>query len=194
VDVVPGNDAPIIGCMTGIREVPSTILITGRPGCGKTTLVKSLLPDLLPFHPAGFYTEEIRENTTRVGFSAVSLDGRRIILAHAGLSSRFRVGKYGVDTVAFDAFLGELEVREAGLVVIDEIGKMECLSGLFCRMVEEIISSGNCLLATIAIRGTPFSESLKKRDDVSLYLLGRENQRTVAGEVLRHIRALKNPA
>ena len=36
------------------------ILLTGRPGCGKTTLIKRVVEELaLP--AGGFYTEEIRQ-------------------------------------------------------------------------------------------------------------------------------------
>jgi nucleoside-triphosphatase THEP1 len=36
------------------------ILLTGRPGCGKTTLIKQLIPRLVePVN--GFYTQEIRQ-------------------------------------------------------------------------------------------------------------------------------------
>jgi nucleoside-triphosphatase len=37
------------------------LLITGLPGVGKTTLIKKLSEELKHLHPAGFYTEEIRE-------------------------------------------------------------------------------------------------------------------------------------
>jgi nucleoside-triphosphatase len=37
------------------------LLITGLPGVGKTTLIKKLSEKLKHLHPAGFYTEEIRE-------------------------------------------------------------------------------------------------------------------------------------
>src|SRR5439155_5106020 len=47
---------------------------TGRPGCGKTMLVKRVVNELaLP--AGGSYTEEIRERGGRVGFKLVTLDG-----------------------------------------------------------------------------------------------------------------------
>lgn len=170
-----------------MQEYPSNILITGFPGCGKTTLIRSLLPDLSPFSPAGFYTEDIREGKTRVGFRCVSLDGRTILLSHSGSSSRFRVGKYGVDIDAFESFLGTIGFDDAGLVVIDEIGKMECMSRRFCQLVESILSLDKCLLATIAAKGTPFIEAIKQRNDVLVYLLDRKNHSDVAKRVKERI-------
>jgi nucleoside-triphosphatase len=43
------------------------LLITGRPGCGKTTLVKRLCGKIAS-KAAGFYTEEIRRGAHRRGF------------------------------------------------------------------------------------------------------------------------------
>jgi nucleoside-triphosphatase THEP1 len=55
------------------------ILLTGRPGCGKTTLIQRVVKDLaLP--AGGFYTEEIRQRGVRVGFKVVTLDAKRVSL------------------------------------------------------------------------------------------------------------------
>jgi len=138
----------------------------------------------------GFYTEEIREGKMRVGFRGVSLDGRTFLLARSGFSSRFRVGKYGVDKTGFESFLATIPFQDAGLVIIDEIGKMECISGLFCHLVEDLLSSEKCLLATIASRGTPFIEAIRKRDDVEICLIDRKNSMDIAARVKERIRAL----
>jgi nucleoside-triphosphatase len=54
--------------------MPKRILLTGRPGCGKTTLINRIVSDLaLPV--GGFYTQEIREVGQRVRFKLITLDG-----------------------------------------------------------------------------------------------------------------------
>ncbi len=59
----------------------SKVLLTGRPGCGKTTLIKRVVNNLaLP--AGGFYTEEIRERGERVGFKIITLDDETAVLAH----------------------------------------------------------------------------------------------------------------
>jgi nucleoside-triphosphatase len=57
------------------------LLITGRPGIGKTTLVKRISGELGEFHTIGFYTSEIREGGIRKGFELASLDGRSCVLS-----------------------------------------------------------------------------------------------------------------
>jgi len=137
-----------------MKEGTTNILITGPPGCGKTTLIKNIISDLSFLSPVGFYTEEIREGKMRVGFRGVSLDGRTFLLARSGFSSRFRVGKYGVDKAGFESFLATIPFQDAGFVVIDEIGKMECISGQFCHLVEDLLSSENAFLQQL-LQGVP---------------------------------------
>src|SRR5205809_7484115 len=100
------------------------VLLTGRPGCGKTTLIKRVVNKLrLP--AGGFYTEEIREHGARVGFKIVTLDGKDALLAHVDFKITERVGKYGLELSALEN-IGIEAVRAAfrarQLVMMDEIG------------------------------------------------------------------------
>lgn len=110
------------------------ILLTGLPGCGKTTAVRQIVDTLKLNTVAGFYTQEIRENDTRKGFSWATLDGDTGILAHVNIKTPFSVGRYRVDVAAFEKevvpVLDPLRA-DTSLFVIDEIGKMECMSGKF---------------------------------------------------------------
>jgi nucleoside-triphosphatase len=154
------------------------ILITGLPGSGKTTLFIRLVEKLRHLNPVGFYTAEIREHGTRRGFRLNSLNGRTGILAHVDFRTGHRVGKYGVDVAGFEAFIGPLPVLvpKSGLVMIDEIGKMECLSDGFINIINDILNSDTPLIATIAQRGGGFIAEVKNRPHVQLIKLTRENQ------------------
>jgi nucleoside-triphosphatase len=65
------------------------LLLTGKPGTGKTALIKEALAGTT-LRVNGFYTEEIRTGGTRQGFKIVTLDGQEATLAHVGIA-----GSYG---------------------------------------------------------------------------------------------------
>ncbi len=169
--------------MTG-RDRPNT-LITGRPGVGKTTLLIALSRKLSPARPTGFYTREIRERGKRRGFELESLEGERMTLAHTDFIHGPRVGKYRVDLPGFEAFLDRLASPEggAGPVLIDEIGKMECLSPKFNRYAERALDSQTPLVASIAAKGGGFIDAVKKRDDVRLTEVTENNRDDLVHEL-----------
>jgi nucleoside-triphosphatase len=168
------------------------LLVTGPPGCGKTTLVRRVVQELGELPVAGFYTEEIREERGRAGFALVSLDGKMGVLSHVRFPSPQRVGRYGVDIPRFESFLEGIRAGDSGLrlVLIDEIGKMECLSKRFRSFLGERLDAPVPLLATIALRGTPTIEMIKARADVRVITMSAENREERYREVLGEVRRL----
>ncbi len=169
-----------------------TILLTGVPGIGKTTVIQKVAKGLRDYLLKGFYTREIREGGMRKGFELVSFDRRTAILAHVDQDGPFRVSRYGVNLKAFDTFLSDLSLEnfDTDLVIIDEIGKMECYSETFKRIVHRVLDSDIVLLATIGKRGNPYMEEIKKRDDVKLIEVTRQNRDRIPVEIETEIRSL----
>ncbi len=163
----------------------TNILISGLPGVGKTTLIKKIAAHLSGMHPVGFYTTEIRKAGIRQGFELISLSGDKKLLAHSNLDTPHRVGKYGIDVAGFEAFLGTMQFQNvgAGLVIIDEIGKMECFSKKFRIIVKELLNSSRPVLATVALKGKGFITDVKGRKDVQIFTVTEENRDLLADRI-----------
>lgn len=166
------------------------ILITGPPGVGKTTIMKKLAQMLKESGPAGFYTAEIREGGARQGFELVGLNGKKGILSHVDIKGPYHVGRYGVDIRGFEIFLDALALTDPNvtLVMIDEIGKMECLSQLFKTVMGTVLDSKKAVIATIALNGPGFITEVKGREDAILYEMTLENRNSLAEVVLRYVK------
>ena len=168
------------------------ILITGPPGIGKTTLIKNLSEELKDLHPSGFTSGEIREKGIRKGFELVSLGGKRGILAHVDIRSSFRVGKYGVDIHGFEGFLAAIPLHDTAidLIIIDEIGKMECFSRTFTNMIRTILDSDKVVIASVALKGSGFIQEVKGRADGTLIEITHRNRDSLCNEITRIVREI----
>lgn len=164
--------------------------MTGRPGSGKTTLLRAVAGALAGRRLAGFVTEEIREAGIRRGFRLVTLDGRARVMAHVGIAGGARVGRYGVDVDAIDALAVDgLALRpDVDVYLVDEIGKMECLSPGFVAAMRTLLDSRHRVVATIGQRGGGFIAEAKRRDDVELWTLTTANRDAMPARVVAWLR------
>ena len=170
--------------------IRKNVFVTGPPRCGKSTLIQKVL-EKLNGPATGFLTREMREGGERVGFSINTVDGREGILAHKSMRSRYRVGKYGVNLKDIDdiAVPAMIPSGQEQIVVIDEIGKMECFSPLFKQALIEVLDSPNRVLGSIALRGAPFIEGIKRREDVMVIRVTIQNRGILVDQLLDTLRA-----
>ena len=63
-----------------------------------------------------------------------------------------------------------------GLVVIDEIGKMECFSSLFRQTLIKALDGPTTVLGSIALKGNSFISSIKKRPDTQFINVSEKNR------------------
>jgi len=137
----------------------------------------------------GFFTREIKGKGRRVGFSINTLDGREGILAHENIKSQLRVGKYGVNLKDIEAIAvpSMIPTRRVQIVVIDEIGKMECFSRLFKETLIRILGSSNRMIGSIAEKGDHFIQRIKERDDVMVIMITTQNRDILVDQILDSI-------
>jgi nucleoside-triphosphatase len=164
------------------------LLLTGRPGVGKTTVIRTVVAQFRG-GAGGFYTEEIREGGRRTGFCLVALDGPRGTLAGVNISGPYRVGKYGVhlhdlEQVGVKALWRAVEQPEVSVVVIDEIGKMELVSPAFREAVLAALDGPKLVLATVMARSHPWVDRLKAGDEVTLVEVTLANRQALPERIL----------
>ncbi|MEN3184851.1 MAG: nucleoside-triphosphatase [Atribacterota bacterium] len=165
------------------------IVILGRPGVGKTTLVRRV-SERFPGLFRGFYTEEIREKNVRTGFRIVTLSGEEGTLALRGASSPFRVGNYAVFPEELEEVaLPELEeaIRLSVPCLVDELGKMEFFSQRFAETLKALWESVPLLLATTRFPEIPEVRGLLK--GVHRFLLTPQNREAIFSQVVHAIEA-----
>jgi nucleoside-triphosphatase len=166
------------------------LFLTGNPGVGKTTLIRAVAERLEGITCAGFYTEETRRSGQRTGFRIVTLDGEKETLASLG-QQKPTVGKYSIHVEEFEKLvLRYLDpvTGPADLYVIDEIGKMELLSGQFRIRITELLATPTNLLATITKKGNGFVDQIKHRRDVEIIEVTRKNRDQLPEELARKIK------
>lgn len=162
------------------------LLLTGPPGCGKTTVVDRVVGRIGDRPVRGFVTREIREAGARKGFVIETLDGRSALMAHVDIRSGARVGRYGVDLSALDRMVEQaLAPGGPGTIhVIDEIGKMECLSVAFREAAGRLLEAEHIVLATIAMRGGGFIERARSLSGTRIWPVTAQDRDELPGRVL----------
>jgi len=167
------------------------ILVTGRPGVGKKTVIKRVV-EVLGDRAGGFYTEETRHQGRRTGFVVRTLNGKTGGLAHVTHGGVFRVGRYGVDVEGFEK-VGVVSLERAmtakEIIIIDEIGPMELYSKRFRQVVERVFASDGTVIAVIQQREDSFTRTLREWPHVEVCTVTRENRDRMTSLVVEKLDA-----
>lgn len=179
------------------------VVITGRPGVGKTTtflrVVESLRASGLKIE--GFVSREVRVAGNRVGFEIMDLTTeRKGWLAHVDQHVGPKVGKYGVNTgdlleIGVGSITRSLRESPVDVVAVDEIGPMELTCSEFVKAIINVAKSPKNLLVTVHYRerdnilhkfgltsAKVFEVTLENRESINYTivdaLIGRDGKRS----------------
>lgn len=160
------------------------IIVTGKPGSGKTSFLEKLLP-YLPKDSRGFLSKNIREAGRRVGFEIIGIStGLKEVLAHVNHRTGFKVGKYGVNIRGFEKVAkAELE-HPAPLYLIDEYGSMELFSLWFKNRFWELMESDTPVIAVVQAKQAEALLKLSKMKGVHFIYLQHWKDQPEPSEVL----------
>jgi nucleoside-triphosphatase len=166
-----------------------SLLLTGHPGIGKTTIIKQVV-DKLCDRAGGFYTEEIRGPGGRQGFRLITLGGKEVVLSHKDLRGPQvpRVGRYGVDVDALErvGVRALQQAMDAGkIVIVDEIGRMELFSAGFQETLMYAFMGSNTVIGTVMRKSHPEAEAFKILAQVEIWEVDQRNRDDMAERVLR---------
>ncbi|MCX8182493.1 MAG: NTPase [Candidatus Methanomethyliaceae archaeon] len=166
-------------------------IITGRPGIGKSTVLKEVIKVLEAngWRVGGIICPEVRTGGRRVAFEIVDLlTGERGTLASTNPSNGPIVGRYYVnmadlDRISVNAINRSLE--EADLTAIDEIGPMEMKSSAFRNIVTKALLSDKKIIAVVHIGMVRNITS--NFHNIRVFEITEHNRNLIPGEIAKRL-------
>ncbi len=163
-----------------MEDVPK-IGITGLPNVGKTSTLIKIVKKLESedFTVGGMVTTPVEEGGRRVGvavrdwrqdnqevFSRLDWETKQKVETDEGV---YHVKTEVLEAIGVKALREALEDPEVDILIIDEVGKMEMHSELFCDTVKEALDSDKPVLMTLHKKSrNPLLQDIRRRDDVRI--------------------------
>ncbi len=171
----------------------SLILLTGRPGVGKTTVFRRTVSLLRErgLVVGGMFSSEIRRSGQRIGFEISDLlSGDSGTLAHIETERGPKIGRYRVNLADLESIgVGAIRraLEEADIVCCDEIAPMELSSPLFREVIRETMESCKPFLGTIhQTTQDSLIQEIKMNPMAVVYEVTTENRNTLHLDIAEH--------
>ena len=166
--------------------------ITGLPGAGKTTALLSVI-DMLKrddLKIGGMLNEPIMDGRYRVGFTTKNfMTGDTETFALNTMESKIMVGEIGVDISKLES-VGVSAIKQAceecDIIIIDEVGKIEVESELFCQVVKDALDVDKPMILTLHKKSrNPLLQDIRRRDDVRILEVTPTNRALLPHKIVR---------
>jgi nucleoside-triphosphatase len=138
----------------------------------------------------GMVSKEAKLGGTRVGFEIIDFaTNERGWLAHVNQPLGPQISKYKVNVADLNR-IGVTAVRnamkDADVVVVDEIGPMELFSQAFKQSIEDAIKSGKLVIGVIHHKARdPIIETVKNRNDAEIFEVTVENRSSLHNVIIQ---------
>ncbi len=115
-----------------------------------------------------------------------TLSGEHGYLAHQDIESEFHIRRYGVSIENIEAIaIPSIKPISDHIIILDEIGKMECFAYRFIDAAREALNSPNVMIGTITLGGTGFISEVKERVDVKIIEMTDQNRNRMPEKILK---------
>ena len=148
----------------------SNLILTGPPGIGKSALIADVVSRHDTLRWRGFTSTSIIENNKRVGWTITGINSAHGTLAHIGLESEVRMGRYGIDLDLFASIVDE-ELnphQSADAYVIDEIGLISAMYEPFEMLLNACLDSETPVIAIVRAKSIEILASIEARSDTEV--------------------------
>ena len=164
------------------------ILIVGRNGVGKSTLIRALI-EAIPAPVCGVITK--KEAPGPDGFCPVYIhtfgdpkqysEANRIGLCREGRSIAF--------PEVFDRFSQQMRFPRGGVIVFDELGFLESNANQFTEAVLKTLDDAPFVIAAVRDKSTPFLDAVRAHPRADVYRIDTDNRDALRMTLLESLSA-----
>lgn len=161
-------------------NIKENLFLTGRKHVGKSTILFSALEEY-PVLVGGFRVDRVFQGRRLRAFRIIDLD----TFSSAEISTA-RKGGWNVHIEAFETVgvrAVKKGIRDADLIVMDELGRFEIPAYGFRQAVAEALESPVPVIGVLKEDDNPFLNEIRSREDTEIVEVIKENR----DEVRRHV-------
>jgi nucleoside-triphosphatase len=166
------------------------ILIVGRNGVGKSTLIRALLREL---NAPVYGVISKKESADRDGSCPVYI---HLYGAERQYNDGNRIGRCSAQNAvaypdALDRFSEQMRFPHDGVIVLDELGFLESGAERFTTAVLKILDEAPFVIAGVRDKDTPFLNAVRAHPRAAIYRITEENRDALCDMLLPVIRVFK---